>query len=133
MATMYPPCRRMAGEHFTGDPMLELACLGQLRRKDEGVETAFVDEGRPLFPTHRIDEGTFRTVILIDMSLYRFARLVVPQCLRHILGTEERFALLVLHRPDGAERCVLKYFYFHKYNFYGGVSKIQMRSFIVIF
>lgn len=33
-----------AGQHLTGDPFSELACLGFAAAQDEGVEAGFVDQ-----------------------------------------------------------------------------------------
>ena len=57
------------GKHLAGDPSLEPLGAVELRREDEGVKAALVDEDGLLGSAQSVDGVVFHDVIIINVSL----------------------------------------------------------------
>ena len=63
-------------------------------REDKGVETGFVDVKHQLCPS--VCKGTaFYRILFLHTSRDSIANSLIPQCIAHVLGTEQRLALFI--------------------------------------
>ena len=110
-----------AWQHLAGDPMLEAAGRGQLRREDEGIEAGLVDERGGLGSALGIDGVAFCYIIGFYMFAKGITAVIVPQRVAHVLGTEHRLALFVTDGADGTKFLILVNFNFvHDYLLFKG-------------
>ncbi|MNQ52250.1 hypothetical protein D3C85_662560 [compost metagenome] len=88
MADRVLPRLANAGQHLTGNPLLESLCRGQLAAEDQGIDPALTQEADLLHPAGR-GGVAFHDIPFIHMALHRIPRIAVAQRLAHIDGTEQ--------------------------------------------
>ena len=95
-------------QHLGSHPALESLRLLQLRRENQCIETALVDDGHCLGST----KGALNQGVLFIFCIYvcsqGISALGIPQCLCDVLTHEEGLTPLVRHRPDFSEHLVIE-------------------------
>ncbi len=96
--------------HLRGHPALERLVLRQLRRENQRIETALVDDGHLLSSSKGVAYHD-PLVFVVNMLSQRITCVAVPQGRRHIFTNKEHFSFLVSHCPDFSEHLMFENLY----------------------
>ena len=98
----------MGRQHFRGYPSFESLGTLQLRREDQCIQPAFVDEDGMVLSSERIDDVTSGYVVLVHHIGYGLSAIGMFQRIAHILCDKHHVTLFVTHGADSTEFLILK-------------------------